>query len=103
MEILAGFAFDGDGPYLIIDKRSETATRRVTYYCLDQVFSMVRCRARYCVGYYNLETLEAFPCPDQTKLTLEEKQSSCVACTKRNGFNPGFYNAGGNISQQQQK
>lgn len=53
---------------------------------------------RYCVGWHDLADGINHPCPDNA--TTSNNHDTCIACQKRTGFNPAFYNAA-HVSPQQ--
>lgn len=60
---------------------------------LGKTFTIIVGDNRYCIGYYDLETLESHPCPYCIHLHKTDKGSECALCRKKSSFNPAFYNA----------
>lgn len=53
---------------------------------------------RYCIGWQDLKTGKALPCPKN--LQIDSKFEQCRYCLQKTGFNPVFYHTD-NISKQQ--
>lgn len=75
---------------------------RHVYAPLGKTFTLSCEPNRYCVGSYDLETLQSFPCPHAYLLESDSRELMCPDCRKRSGFNPAFYHAD-SISLQQQR
>lgn len=56
---------------------------------------------RYCIGWHDLTDGTNHPCPDNA--TTRDNHDTCIACQKRTGFNPAFYNATHVSPQQTQR
>lgn len=54
---------------------------------------------RFCIGWHDMSTGKDSGCPENAKILA--KHTMCVACQKRTGFNPAFYNTD-NVSPQQE-
>jgi len=88
--ILAGYGFDNQKPYILLDSTLRGTTKHLKFYFQDQIFSLIRFKGRYCIGRYDLKTFSSSPCPEKAKLT--EKNNTCINCFRAIGFNPAFYN-----------
>lgn len=55
---------------------------------------------KYCTGWFDFDQRINMPCP--TSSEIEGRYEACVACQRKTGFNPAFYNTTA-ISQQQEK
>ena len=98
--VLAGYGFDEQGPYVMLnDIESEAQSR---YSLFNKTISMVRSDRRFCVGRFDLQTYERSVCPLRIEFLPSEKDDMCPACKEATGFNPSFYYAE-TISPQQRE
>jgi hypothetical protein len=100
--LLSGYSFDEQGPYIILDDVSRSKPERTKRYVLSTTLTLRKLDERYCVGWYDLDTLESHPCPYRGELA--SGTTMCPQCRRISGFNPAFYNAEPHqISPQQRK
>jgi hypothetical protein len=88
--ILSGFRHDSAGPYLILSGVGQGQSARRTIAIRGTKLSLRWGAGRYCTGYFDLIDYRTAPCPNQASLADDE--TACVACARRTGFNPSFYN-----------
>lgn len=89
--ILAGYGFNQQGPYLTIDRLTANGTQRDRFYLSGKAFTISRGNERFCIGRYDLETMQSTYCPNQASL-LNTSSTICHSCFEFIGFNPSFYN-----------
>ena len=89
-----------EGPTLVFD--DFCLRKRKKFNPLGKTFTMIVGDNKYCVGYYDFESLESFPCPYCTHMQETDKGNECAQCRKKSGFNPAFYNANTVSSKQAQ-
>lgn len=96
--VLAGYGFDGRGPYLELNDMMQH--EQVRFHVRGKTFTLKRLRERRCVGRFDLMTGEVSVCPLNVELLPNSKDDMCPACQDATGFNPSFYYAA-SISPQQ--
>ena len=96
--LLAGFSFDANGPYLVLDDFKNSA--REFLYLSQFMGTISRLKERFCVGRCDLVSLQWDQCPQGARLTPKTRGNTCRACALSTGFNPAFYNTSSISSQQ---
>lgn len=89
--ILSGLGFDNDkGAYLMVDDTSTVPWQRKKYFDIfNKKILLKPVGQRYCIGLYDLPTMQSSPCPTQS--IIKNKGQNCLECFKEIGFNPAFY------------
>jgi len=91
IQVLSGYGFNADGPYLVIDEIDVKLATRVHRNIIGRDFTIRPLSSRFCIGSYDLKTFHAIPCPHISSMT-HKKGNVCFDCSKSNSFNPSFYN-----------
>jgi len=90
-QVLSGYGFNADGPYLVIDEIDEKPVKRAQQNIIGRDFTIRPLSSRFCIGSYDLKTFHAIPCLHISSMT-HKKGNVCFDCSKSNSFNPSFYN-----------
>lgn len=96
--IVSGYNYDEIGPHIILYNIDRDEYKKE--YLNQQSVKIKKLPNRYCIGTYNLETLESAPCKGKCSIPADSKINNCKSCYDTTGFNPAFYNAT-TISPQQ--
>jgi len=99
--ILSGFDFSIEGPVLIVDELGKFSPTRHRIPIWDQPFSFELGSEKYCIGRYDIDTFDAFPCA--YKSAIQEKFQNCYKCYQTLQFNPAFYNSSPELISEKQK
>lgn len=99
--IFSGIHYDNSEAYLLLDSGNKSACDRIVTPLRNKMVTITRHRARFCTGYYDINTLQKHPCP--TVSPVGGSDFHCQSCSKKMAFNPYFYNVKkGDVSAKQQ-
>jgi len=98
--IFSGINFKEKKPHFILDTRNENEEpTREFFPIMSKELTITRFKNKYCIGRYDLSTLESFACPNEKKV---DQNPVCSDCFQYNGFNPAFYHVSNSeISEKQ--
>jgi hypothetical protein len=97
----AGYGFTPEGSYVLVDNLDGAPSRQRVSLLGNQIEILI-VRQKFCIGSYDLESMEGSPCPDRA--AAEGGHQNCAKCFKKTGFNPAFYKfPKESLSPQQQK
>ncbi|MEC5497925.1 DUF2797 domain-containing protein [Acinetobacter baumannii] len=88
-QLISGVCYDQDyNILLMLDSFTVENSRDYLPLKKDTPLTILRMKARYCKGWYDLEKLNYNPC--QSKSKLEINQEKCFECAKKSKYNPFF-------------
>lgn len=96
--IFSGYAFDNEGPYLILDQLTQAA-RSIKHVRGAVMTLTIDHKEQHCIGRYDILSGIAAPCPRRS--IAAEKRLVCVECNKAIAFNPAYYNRPEAMSEKQ--
>ncbi|CAI0878346.1 DUF2797 domain-containing protein [Serratia fonticola] len=88
--IFSGIHYYNNEACLLLDSGNKPACERIVTTLRDKTVKIIRHKARFCTGYYDIDTLQKHPCP--TVSPVKESDFHCHSCSIRMAFNPYFYN-----------